>query len=490
MLRRILFGLFMLGFVLVPVRAQFDSGSTGADGPFNPPSQVPAGTQVRGDCTRYPGCNVIVPLPPNGIFNFTTVNIPNNNITVSFRPNQFNTPVTILAQGDVTIAGTLSVNGSPGFRGSEGGAGGLGGPGGFRGGDGGRFDANLFGGAGLGPGGGAPGTRLAGCSSQGPEAPGEGSFGTVGRGNSRPTYGLPSLLPLVGGSGGAGGNCPSDRCTAGSRPAGGGGGGGGAILLASSTTINITSDGHITAAGGYGAYGDGACSGASGSAGAIRLVANAITINGYVEANIGGGYGRIRLESGAPVSTSRVQFYPSIFIFMPFAPPSVGLPSLPSLQITTLDGVTVPYPPHGQFGTPDVILTRTGQKPVGLAASGIPLGTTVEVTAKRDIGSPSVVTVTSTPLSGTVESSTATATVELPTLGSYYLEARATFSVPAGGAQESMKIDGEKVKKMRIETAEGAGSRVVYILESGKEVSADRAIFARNTALPRRQATK
>ena len=54
----------------------FDSGSTEADGAFNPV----VNTQVQ--------------LPPDGIFNFTTVNIPSG-VTVTFAKNDTNTPVTI-----------------------------------------------------------------------------------------------------------------------------------------------------------------------------------------------------------------------------------------------------------------------------------------------------------------------------------------------------------------------------------------------------------
>jgi len=68
----------------------FSSGSTGADGTFAP-------TQ-----------NTALALPANGIFNFTTVNIPAG-VTVTFQNNGTNTPVTILATGDVTIAGTIAL---------------------------------------------------------------------------------------------------------------------------------------------------------------------------------------------------------------------------------------------------------------------------------------------------------------------------------------------------------------------------------------------
>src|SRR2546426_7803068 len=82
-----------------PIGAQtFSSGSTGVDGPFNP------------TCAPTP-CTVTVPLPASGAFNFTTVTIPTG-ITVKFARNQANTPVTMLASGDVTIAGKIDVSGT------------------------------------------------------------------------------------------------------------------------------------------------------------------------------------------------------------------------------------------------------------------------------------------------------------------------------------------------------------------------------------------
>ena len=105
-----------------PVSAQtFSSGSTGADGVFAPPA------------------NVTLAVPPSGVFNFTNVTIPSG-VTVRFTRNAANTPVTILATGNITIAGTVDVSATSGgnvvngtFLGSNAG---IGGPGGFDGGNG------------------------------------------------------------------------------------------------------------------------------------------------------------------------------------------------------------------------------------------------------------------------------------------------------------------------------------------------------------------
>src|SRR5262249_53677579 len=81
----------------VPTRAQcsFNSGSTGADGAFNPTT------------------NQTVQLPESGVFNFTTVNIPSG-VTIKFARNSKNTPVTILVSGNVTMAGKIDISGGNG----------------------------------------------------------------------------------------------------------------------------------------------------------------------------------------------------------------------------------------------------------------------------------------------------------------------------------------------------------------------------------------
>ena len=89
----------------------FNSGSDGSLGPTN----------ITADTT--------LAVPPNGIFNYTTITIAAGK-TLSFTRNALNTPVYLLAQGDVIINGTISVNGQPGTVGF----GGASGPGGFDGG--------------------------------------------------------------------------------------------------------------------------------------------------------------------------------------------------------------------------------------------------------------------------------------------------------------------------------------------------------------------
>ena len=136
-----------VAFATLPSMAlAFDSGSTEADGAFTPT------------------VNTQLALPANGIFNFTNVNIPAG-VTVTFQRNATNTPVTILASGDVTIDGTIDVSGGnaqdvgtagDGNVGDDG-LPGIGGPGGFDGGAGGDTNGNHIAATGLGPGAGAGG---------------------------------------------------------------------------------------------------------------------------------------------------------------------------------------------------------------------------------------------------------------------------------------------------------------------------------------------
>ncbi len=226
--------------------AQFSSGSTGADGPLNVTS------------------NTTLNLPPDGIFNFTTITI-SDSAALTFNRNPLNTPVYMLATGDVIISGIIDVSGKR----NSGAAPGAGGPGGFDGGFG-AFQGYPEG-DGQGPGGGMTGNPYESAA-----------FAFPSSSNSN-IYGNTLLSPLIGGSGGA-----AKSTTA-------GGGGGGAILLASSTRLTINSGGRIDAFGGIG-WG-------AGSGGAIRLLAPIVDGAGSLRVPGGGGQtagasdGRTRIDS-------------------------------------------------------------------------------------------------------------------------------------------------------------------------------------------------
>jgi len=454
----------------------FTSGSTGSDGAFSPT----VNTQLQ--------------LPPDGIFNFTTVNIPSG-VTVTFQKNTTNTPVTFLASGDVTIAGNINLNGSPAPAVGAAGDGnigddslpGIGGPGGFDGGRGGIGGSGAPGSGGIGPGGAGPAgldnTSICGgaggsystlggfwgnqtnnvCASANGSRAGSATLGNL--------YGTESLLPLIGGSGGSGGFPGS------AFGGGGGGGGGGAILIAASGTVNLT--GSVSANGGRGgdtAGGGSGGAGGAGSGGAIRIIATSITGNGAVTANGGvrsdaaitaisdggaGGSGRIRFESD---SITRTAVTTPAFTFA--APQDVFVAGLPTLRISSVAGVAAPATPTGNA---DITLPQTTINPVSVAftTSGVPVGNTVTLSLTPASGSS--VNVVSTALTGTVDNATANVSVTLPS-GPSILSASVSYTVTAsiGNALRNF-AKGETVERIVLAAAPGSASETTLITVSGKE---------------------
>jgi hypothetical protein len=461
-----------------PAWAAFESGSTGADGAFAPVA------------------NTELELPPDGIFNFTTIDVPAG-VTVTFRRNTANTPAILLASGNVTIGGTLDLSGKAAASAGAAGDGNIAddgvpgdpGIGGHRGGVGGRAGTPLNeGGAGIGPGGGGRGLGF--FDGPGADVPhscgaGGGGFGTAGSTvptNSTPclgnpnyggrggaTYGTADAVPLIGGSGGGGGSGGQNFA------GGGGGGGGGAILIASSGTLRVT--GAIRANGGSGGLSLGQFSGGSGgsgSGGAIRLVATRIEGNGLLSAigggNIGsgenpggaGGVGRIRLE--AEISTFTPGTTPA-YVFGPPAPAFVV--GLPRLRIARIGAVDVATQPNGET---DVTLPEGSAGPVevSLATTDVPLSATVKVTVKPDHGT--VSESTAGPLQGSETAGTTTATVTLGS-GHTVLQASAAFTVSAAQAQAlSIHTGGERVVSVELAGSLRGDSVTTLVTESGRRV--------------------
>jgi hypothetical protein len=466
----------------------FISGSTGADGDL------------------APAVDTVVTLPPSGILNYASINIPAG-VKVTFRKNVTNTPVVLLVAGNATIAGTIDVGGKPSAAAGSAGDGvladdgnpGEGGPGGYAGGRGGRPGAidlpERIGGKGLGPGGGSSSLRAT-CNGLDWEIANTvgygggtgGGFGSVGGTSSAycvepiagPVYGAVELLPLIGGSGGGGGQ--AGRNWAGS----GGAGGGGALLIAVSGTLTIANTtGKILANGGR--AGDvatvgcdsmnRASGGGGGSGGAIRLVATTIAGNGEVSANGGssgsytcgyrggsGGAGRIRLEAenvtrttGTSPSASSAQ------------PGPVFIAGTPTLKITSVAGANVPEPPTG---VADVKLPVGTVNPVTVtfATTGVPVGNTVRLAVTPNNG-PEVSTV-STALTGTPQAATASASIALPG-GSSTLQASITYTVVvAMGNALSQFAQGERVERISLMAGLDGRSRTTLITVSGREFEA------------------
>ncbi len=179
---------------------------------------------------------------------YSSVNIANG-ATVSFINHSANPPVVWLVQSNVTINGTVSVNGANGTSSSPAQfLPAVPGPGGFAGA---AYDPSIGTGEGFGLGGG---------------------IGNVGSATYQSSYGNPQILHLIGGSGGSVANNCGYVVT--------GGSGAGAILIVAGTTVSVT--GQITAIPGA-ALG---CNGADsyGSGGGIRLVAYQISGTGSINA--------------------------------------------------------------------------------------------------------------------------------------------------------------------------------------------------------------
>ncbi len=316
---------WIVGFPLLLVAAGAGAQVSGSDGSFGL-IDVQSGEQT-------------LQLPPDGIINATTVTVAQG-ATLRFDRNALNTPVLLLATGDINVEGTIDVTGNAGTATG----GGAGGPGGFDGGAPGRNGQPP--GAGFGPGAGLGGisSLSSGNTDNRNGLAAYGSVSTAGGATNGQAYGSPLLVPMVGGSGG-GGSGPTGTIV-------GGGGGGGAILLASDTLVAIT--GTVNASG---PNRSGSDTSVYGSGGAIRVVAPVVSgagslivlggRNGFISA----GYGRIRVDT---IDLANINF-----VFTPSTAITLGSfligipPNLPRLDIVDVAGTPVP---PGTTSAVDIIL--------------------------------------------------------------------------------------------------------------------------------------
>jgi plastocyanin len=277
--------------------------------------------------------------------------------TVTFKNHASRAPVVWLVSGNVTINGTVSLDGQ-----NSGAAPALAeaGPGGFRGGAG-SYGSGVSQSAGFGPGG-AAWYRWA---ATGASYATEGTFGEWGWASK--AYGNPSLIPLIGGSGGGGWSK-------------GGGGGGGAILIACGGALNLT--GELRANGGYGNDGGG-----GGSGGGIRIVADSFAGTGVIRA-IGsggggqGGLGRIRFERVSSAAAFTIVPDPSL---VPLAPGDTALlwpPSgSPLVKIVSVAGQNPPMDPRAEFGSfgADVTLPQLSSADVIIETTNVEQASVLKV---------------------------------------------------------------------------------------------------------------
>lgn len=350
------------------------------------------------------------------VFRYSAVNIPAN-ATINFTNHPSRAPVVWLVDGNVTIAGTLSVAGkSPTSTIIQAEPG----PGGFRGGLGNLgIDSPQSGGFGIG------GTKNLANDNN----PWGASHGTAGMGGSGPssaglTYGNANLLPLIGGSGGTGflegPNSPTTYA--------GGGGGGGAILIAATGTITVT--GTISAQGGSGIP----HWASSGSGGAIRLVGNEVSgtsilnaLGGPPPSNGGpGGAGRIRIETnldtGGLTGTPAPSYNSSTFSTATVWPDT----SAPIITVSAVHTQSVPSDPRASLNPPfaDVNLTNPNPLDITVQGTNVPLNATVTVRIVPKRGQDFIVTASF--ISGDLTNSIWKAEAQLPN-GFSAIQARAVW---------------------------------------------------------------
>jgi hypothetical protein len=375
-----------LGFATAAsAQVSFSSGSNGSDGAFDLTGTA-SGTTVTFLPSNFPGNQHSL-----GIYNFTHITIPSG-VTVRLSSLNLSGPVYWLSTGAVSISGTVDLGGRAGYPASQLISGRLrqmdAGAGGFPGGIGSNAISGASGAPGDGPGGG-PGTTSANTTT------------------TNATFtGTSSLVPLIGGSGGGGSGPSGNPLQYGS----GGGSGGGAILIASSTSITVS--GTINAGGGNGG---GSCTNcASGSGGAIHLVANTLAGSGTLNVasyyNTSANNGVVRLEAYSSTASFTVYGTSSAA-----SPGTLILPTQaqPSVSVVSVNSVALPASPTASITTPDATINSTSAVTIAIQAANIPVGTVVTLHLYSS-NSATDQTVQTTPLAGTFASSTATATVTFP----------------------------------------------------------------------------
>jgi hypothetical protein len=393
----VVFGMANSGF------AAFSSGSNGSDGALE---------------ITTPGKTIFDPKAlgidndSDNVFHFTTINIAAS-CTLRLGADVMGPrPVYFLASGNVTISGVIDLNGEHGHAYNAAHKASIAGAGGYSGGIG--YQSGMIAATpGEGPGGGGIGTGSSYSNCSYGAGAGYKVEGTVYACSGYPCcpiagkmYGNKYLLPLLGGSGGGGGTIGMGS---------GGGAGGGALCIASSGTVVL--NGRINAKGGNGGttY-SGYYGGGGGSGGAVRIVANIASGTGIIDVYGGGGTGSgstgyIRVEAYQN-SLSTSNMLPSGIFATPGLPLFPAPGSLPGVKIVTINGVTVPANPNGSYTVPDVTINKGDTSTIIINARLIPTGTPVTLTLNSE--NEGILSFTTPPLSGTLDSSTATTRLIIP----------------------------------------------------------------------------
>lgn len=378
-------------------RGQWDSGSDGSDGVFNPVAsiEIDLGTAMTGTWDTTPGGDVnsdgiadgvYDPVQWAVVFKYSSITIPAG-VGVTFKNHPSGAPVVWLSQGNVTIDGTVNLDGKSVTAPSAIQFFAEGGPGGWAGGQRGYVGMSAGNSVGQGPGGTNNSAGLGNCSGAGLPAS-HVTRPPIAQVTTAISKVYDNTLiyasPLHGGSGGtASGNAASEA----------GGGGGGAILIACGDddlpgieTMSLGGTLVVRALGGSGAastpneYGGG-----GGSGGTIRLRAEQLSVAAGCSLNVNSGYrsnacditrdatGRVEIEydivtNGLPSITGSALIYQSVAY--PIFPPTP-----PTVRIVSIDGVPAPVDPLSGILTTDVSIDNSA--PVSVLVQGENLNDTL-----------------------------------------------------------------------------------------------------------------
>ena len=415
---------------LATAQTPWTAGSDGSDLALDY-SKEPAGIYVFSPAT-LPN-----PLAANhgSVYKFSTINIPAG-ITVKLSGQVLSGPQYWLSKGDVNIAGVVDLSGAAGYAPTNlisNRTPAIPGPGGFPGGVGGSGATGSPYPVENGQG---PGAGVAACLTG-------GYTGNVQYAGGGQFTGNQFLVPLIGGSGGAG----SDW---GGTFGYGGGAGGGTLLIASDTTVTV--NGSITAAGGDpGSFSD--QNGGAGSGGAIRLAATTIAGTGTLTAASGNNNGLSDCRA-ASKGTVRLEAFNQQFAGTVAGTQYSGTPYLtfapngtePLLTVVTVDGVSVAQNPTGSFTVPDVTFMSSQAVSVVLNGMNIPSGTPVSLQVYSENGN-DIVMPNAGVLSGTSDPTSVTIPVNFPA-GFSRAFISATFTSPSPSPQAKRAASAKPPEKL------------------------------------------
>ncbi len=367
---------------MMPLNATLNIPSDGSDGALviTTDTVIDLGQAITGawdaNNTANAGKGIYDPAKWAVVFKYSSVTI-QSGATVTFLNHPSRAPVVWLVQGDVTINGTVSLDGqdytTPPALAEPG-------PGGFRGGSG-NFTPGASEAAGFGPGGGRIRVWNGVWGGREWARGAAGSYGSLGW-SGLGQYGNPSLLPLIGGSGGGGAMMTYNYGF------GGGGAGGGAMLIACAATMSVP--GAISASGGSGYFENGLdYDFPAGSGGGIRLVADTLAGTGIVRALGGagsnyGGLGRVRIERVASTSSLQTTPDPSVVALAAGATPQIWLPENgPMVRVVSIGGHPAPTDPRAEFGVigSDTVLPSVSSTTVVIETTNVEQASAVTVRA-------------------------------------------------------------------------------------------------------------